>query len=255
MENDGLPFKNCTKRSIIYQTWCKTCQRKEERKSDVFKEDEIGISDLFDGNVEPERRKRKMMDSDRVKVDNFIYIGETSRSSYERGGEHYKDLEHKRHKSHMLKHAVNHHPGMNPDHIKFEMKILSSHKTAFERQIREAVLIEKFAGPKLMNSKLEYNRCSIPRITIKMGNKEVEDTEAKKEKEVIEIIKEMYQNGKKRSIKSKNVLEEKPTNNREKGIGHPPSHTTASQSCVAMPPGENIIDSSRANHRLDLPST
>ena len=69
------------------------------------------------------------------------------------------DLHSKRHKSHMLKHVLNNHPDMNLEHVQFDMKILSSHKTAFERQIREAVLIDKYAGPTLMNSKVEYNRC------------------------------------------------------------------------------------------------
>ena len=126
------------------------------------------------------------MDRDMAEIKKFIYIGETSRSTYERGNEHYKDLEYKRHKSHMLKHAVNHHSELDPCRVKFEKRILSSHKTAFERQIREEVLIEKFAGPMIMNSKLEYNRCSIPRITMKMGNEtSIEDKETIKEKELM----------------------------------------------------------------------
>ena len=172
-ESDENPFKSCTKRSIVYQTWCKTCEKKENREKDVFEESELGIENLFDEKKEEKvSMKRKVMDRNKTGKEKFIYIGETSRSSYERGNEHMKDLEFKRHRSHMLKHVVNHHPTSNPDHIKFGMKILSSHKTAFERQIREAVLIEKFAGPKLMNSKLEYDRCSIPRISMKMGNEE-----------------------------------------------------------------------------------
>ena len=137
--------------------------------------------------------ERKMLDTANSEVKKFIYKGETSRSAYERGNEHFKDLEHKRHKSHMLKHAVNHHPTMNPEHVKFEMKVLSSHKTAFARQLREAVLIEKFAGPNLMNSKLEYNCCSIPRIVMKMGNEDKEDTEVSKERETLMKLKNYTQ--------------------------------------------------------------
>ena len=63
-----------------------------------------------------EKRKRKLHEvSRKEECPAFIYIGETSRSSYERGIEHYKDLEFKRHKSHMLKHAVNHHEKMDAD--------------------------------------------------------------------------------------------------------------------------------------------
>ena len=43
--------------------------------------------------------------------------------------------------------------------------------------------------------------------------------------------------------------------NQEKGIGHPLGHSTTSQGGVALPPGETIIDSSRASHPLDPPST
>ena len=146
-------------------------------------------------------RKRKVQDEERKKCPAFVYIGETSRSAYECGQEHFKDLEFKIHKSHMLKHAVNHHEKINPENVKFGMKIMSSHKTAFERKIREAVLIEKKAGPILMYSKVEFNCCSIPRIVIKMGNEEVGiDPTVTKEKETMEKIKLMYLNERKRNI-------------------------------------------------------
>ena len=217
-----LPFKNCTKRSVIYNTWCETCEKKKERakKEDVFDDEVIGLKELFATGKEKEKigRKRKVEKEERNKCPAFVYIGETSRSAYERGQEHSKDLEFKRHKSHMLKHCVNHHDGMNPENVKFGMKILSSHKTAFERQIREAVLIEKNAGPTLMNSKTEYNRCSIPRIVIKMGNEEeVVDPTIKKEREVIEKIKLMYPNERKRSNDGgKNFEKKVMTKNRNK---------------------------------------
>ena len=97
-----------------------------------------------------------------------------------------------RQKSHLLRHTLIHHPDIEPEDLKCGMKILSSHKTAFKRQIREAVLIEHNAGPQLMNSKVEYNRCSIPRIEVKIGNKKEDDDEkVVAEKEVIEVINNM----------------------------------------------------------------
>ena len=113
-----------------------------------------------------------MIETRKEEVQKFKYIGETSRSAFERGVEHYKDLEFTRSNSHMLKHAVIHHPDLDPCMIDFRMKILSTHQTAFERQIREAVMINEYAGTRLMNSKTEYNRCSIPRIVMKTGNKD-----------------------------------------------------------------------------------
>ena len=117
----------------------------------------------------------------------FHYIGETSRSAYERGQEHLKDLEFKRPKSHYLRHAVEFHSDVPPESLKFKMKVLSSHRTSFERQIREAVLIDYYSGPMLMNSKLEYTRCSLPKMSINMGNKQKEeDPMISKEKSTIE---------------------------------------------------------------------
>ena len=146
-----------------------------------------------------------MTDTKVEEILKFRYIGETSRSAYERGVEHFKDLEFTRPKSHMLKHAVIHHPDLEPSRVEFRMKILSSHKTAFERQIREAVLINKHSGVRLMNSKLEYNRCSIPRITVKTGNKEDEkDNQLDMEKMANEKIKQLYEkDSKKRNNDSK----------------------------------------------------
>ena len=57
---------------------------------------------------------------------------------------------------------------MNPDKVDFKMKILSTH----QRQLRVAVLLEHFAGPLIMKSKLEYTRCGIPKIDLKIVNNE-----------------------------------------------------------------------------------
>ena len=95
---------------------------------------------------------------------NGRYIGESSRSALERMGEHLKDLEFRRPKTHLLRHCVEEHPSIAPENVDFRMKILTVHKSSFERQIREAVIIDHYAGPLIMNSKLEYTRCGIPTV-------------------------------------------------------------------------------------------
>ena len=55
-----------------------------------------------------------MKETRNEEVQKFKYIGETSRSAFERGVEHYKDLEFTRPNSHMLKHVVIHHPDLDP---------------------------------------------------------------------------------------------------------------------------------------------
>ena len=91
----------------------------------------------------------------------YRYIGEPSRSAYER--EHLADLKDLNPGSHLLKHVIKH-PIINPDQVEFRMKILTTHFTAFDRQITEAVKINRNAGPFLLNSKAEYNRSSLPCI-------------------------------------------------------------------------------------------
>ena len=54
------------------------------------------------------------------------------------------------------------------------MKILKSTRTAFERQILESVLIQKSRDNYLMNNKAEYNHCALPRLTAKLGEKDME---------------------------------------------------------------------------------
>ena len=143
---------------------------------------------------------------DKIKL--FAYIGETSRSAMERGAEHMKDLEFHREKSHMLKHIVEFHPDSDPSEIEFKMEIISSHKSAFERQLREAVLIERNLGLFSMNSKVEYSRTVIPTIKIKMGNNsEKEDPHVVREKVAVEKIKNMRKMHRKRDNDSVNIEE------------------------------------------------
>ena len=88
------------------------------------------------------------------------YIGETSRNGYTRGREHLKEYEKKSKESVLHKHTLQKHS--SDDHSpKFTMKILSSHMTAIDRQVTEAVRIANAPGSQLMNSKQEFghNRC------------------------------------------------------------------------------------------------
>ena len=63
------------------------------------------------------------------------YIGETSRSSYERLKEHYKDLENISVKSHMLKHYIEEHEDIKVEEMRFGAKVIRTYQSAFERQI------------------------------------------------------------------------------------------------------------------------
>ena len=85
-----------------------------------------------------------------------IYVGESSRSIKERGGEHWATFKNKNQESHILKHQVNHHPGEEP---KFILRISSFHKSALERQVAEAVRIRRRGGGgSILNSKAESRK-------------------------------------------------------------------------------------------------
>ena len=54
------------------------------------------------------------------------------------------------------------------ENLEFGMRILKEARTAFERQIAESVQIQNQKNNHyILNSKSEYNRCAIPRLTAK----------------------------------------------------------------------------------------
>ena len=124
------------------------------------------------------------------------YVGESARSPYERGREHLADYKNLSTKSHMLKHQIIYHKEMKS--IKFKMEILEFHTTAFSRQIHEAVQIDLVSkSGDIMNSKSEYNRCSLPRLTVEGGKPAEESkspglhlTEEEVEAEIINLRKQ-----------------------------------------------------------------
>ena len=65
--------------------------------------------------------------------------------------------------------------------------------------MREAVQIEMNAGEYSLNSKLEYSRSNIPKMNMKLGNKEEEECPFKKrEKDTKELIRMTYKKENKR---------------------------------------------------------
>ena len=130
---------DCRKRNILYQTFCLEC-------------------------------KKMGKDS--------LYIGESSRSGYERGSEHQYDHRTEAEDSHMFLHQEQEH---GDKEIKFSMKIVKQFQSSFRRQVHEAVAISRNSGKNILSSKLEYNRCILPRLSVMMGCQESTEN-ANKEK-------------------------------------------------------------------------
>ena len=164
--------QDCSKRSIVYETWCETCLRQEMMKIDEGENDE----------------QEKMRKKQNIKV--HKYIGETARSAYERGIEHKNALEKLDEDSHMLKHIANYHENEEIEDIRFGMRVVKYTRSALERQVLESVRIQEEREKNyIMNSRSEYNRCTIPRLTAKMGEEDY-DKRRQEEKRIDRIMEE-----------------------------------------------------------------
>ena len=104
----------------------------------------------------------------------------------------------------MLKHYILHHEDDDPEEMIFRMRILYFKRSAYERQVHESVLIQQNRNHNILNSKSEFNRCRLPRLTVKLGDKELDDLamqardEQKVEDELEQIIKTLKKKSKKR---------------------------------------------------------
>ena len=70
-----------------------------------------------------------------------LYVGEISRTIYERSREHWADWRTKNNTSHILKHQEQVHKGA--EEPRFVMKVVRSFKTALSMQVAEAVRIRR----------------------------------------------------------------------------------------------------------------
>ena len=66
--------------------------------------------------------------------------------------------------SHQIKHWQLDHPDLE-EPPKFNIKIISTFKDPLTRQVAESIRIER-RGAEILNSKSEYSRCNLPRLTI-----------------------------------------------------------------------------------------
>ena len=84
----------------------------------------------------------------------------------------------------MLKHILSEHPGEQIKNVKFGIKIIKTWRTSFERQIYESVAIQQAREQHhILNSRSEYNRCSLPRISTQLGETQVKEYNAELELE------------------------------------------------------------------------
>ena len=107
----------------------------------------------------------------------------------------------------MLRHMLDKHEGVNMSNIKWDMFTKEYKRNAFERQIEEAVTIEReMRKSEILNSKSEWNQCSFPRLVTRMGKTDDEiknlEQELEEERKVEEMIEEKAE-GKREKIREK----------------------------------------------------
>ena len=153
--------QDCHKRSCVYEIWCIDCQEAGEKEVEgKYTEDE------------KESLKEKI-EKEKSEIKRYKYIGETSRSIYERSAEHQLGLTSLNKDSYMLKHFVDKHGGEDLGKKRFALKVIKFTRTSFERQILESVQLQANREHHLLNSKSEYNRCAIPRLSSKIGKRSI----------------------------------------------------------------------------------
>ena len=161
----------------MYEIKCLSCEKK--------------IIEEIEAATEDEEKRKELKEKAKIPT----YIGESSRSAYERGFEHLEKLTSLNSKSQMLRHVVDKHEKENVENVQWGMTVLKYMKSAFERQIEEAVTIERKAKEgEILNSKCEYNQTTLPRLITRIGDREAEmkewEKEIRKEKEYEERMEE-----------------------------------------------------------------
>ena len=94
------------------------------------------------------------------------YVGESSRTGFLRGEEHFKGHERTQEENALTKHDMVHHEGRK---CTYSMKILRRHCKPLSRQVQEATTIENTKASIVMNSKGEFNGCRVPRVMVEQG--------------------------------------------------------------------------------------
>ena len=99
--------QDCSKRNLVYKTYCITCRNRDTEKI----EQEFG-------------QDKKRLKEELGKMRLHLYVGETSRSSFERGQEHQKDMRQLKPASNILRHALDQHEGETLSSIEFGMEVV-----------------------------------------------------------------------------------------------------------------------------------
>lgn len=95
----------------------------------------------------------------------------------------------------MLKHYFACHRDLKREEMRFGVRVRNKYVKSFERQVGEAIAIEQeqLKGTILLNSKSEFDICSVPRLTIRnyKDNKEEMKEEEKMKRQLRGEIRQL----------------------------------------------------------------
>ena len=134
--------EDCFRRNILYESRCGVCEDRRE---------------MAGGTKSSKKRKRTDL------TEPNIYVGETSRSLYERTKEHIRDGQNRAEDSHIAKHWEQAHAGEEMPEFRFI--IARSFRDSLSRQIAESIRID-LRGEQVLNSRTVYSRNRLPRLEV-----------------------------------------------------------------------------------------
>ena len=94
----------------------------------------------------------------------MVYVGESSRSAFERALEHQESYRSMSEDSHMWRHAEEHHEGRLD--VEYKFVVIRVFQKALMRQLSEAVRIRSRGEENIINEKGVYNRCAVPELAV-----------------------------------------------------------------------------------------
>ena len=150
--------EDCFKRNILYESRCIKCKEDQELEEQVL-----------NGH---KKRKNAFNPKERG-----VYVGESSRSIFERTKEQLEDARKDAPDSHIRKHWRECHPE-DEQMPHFRFKIIKTFKDSLSRQVAESVRIDLREG--VINSKAMYSRNRLPRLEVEKPEWERNEEERKR---------------------------------------------------------------------------
>ena len=175
---EGESRQNCRVKNIVYESTCLICN--EPKKATSLQE---GLHEE-QGNKEVSRQLAVCSNSRQNQESRLgIYIGESSRSLFERSKEHIKDAINFKADSHIIKHWILTHP-VSDTMPPMSIRIQETYSDCLSRQLGEALKIH-FSNDTLLNGRNEYLSNCVTRLTTSESLAERRDRDRREEEEEI----------------------------------------------------------------------